>query len=797
MADAPGGDERVLRLRFIGDFADPNAGLDRLEQRAARGIGLGGQGATTGGTVQADPHGVITSDPGGGLGGQAGAGTGGARVNQQIIDAIDRARQRERRAAERAADAEERRARVLEGALVRYRQIGAQAGVYLYGPTSGGLPVGMGGGGGGGAGGAQIVPGTPGAPGAPGPGGAPGQGMPFQWVTPGQQPGQPPQPQPNPNNPPPNPNNPNQPGWGLALGRLQRLATVGYLAQTAFQFQQQNAQYHADTLLAGRDQRAILDAQLRYRDQLLSTPFSGQIVGFLADSDRMERTQLENSIRGSELQDRVTEAQERAGNERLELRERGERAGVRGFAQRRLGAQQQFDQTLRESRARQKSITGPQLAVLENEYQQIALTDAGRAALNGMEGPDFDATRARLRSILAQRAAISQAGERNIAADTAAAGQVRTRQLADIQFDESMLGQEIRDRGTDAIGIQQDRAAGRDIYTSQRSARNRARGRQFAKRVQETGDEDTAFSEWLASGREGQNEDFEHKRDIGIKMIGLKGQAQSARFAGARDSLMSNLAGQFAGMQANRLATQDQGREVQGATFERDFAQMARTIADAVHGLTQMNRANYGQASINRLLLGGDTRQAGIEGIELQRRQDLDNAGNGIMGWLRRGGINQRANSQIDLFTKKFDLNEKYEIQRLESQRDQMQLRAETKEKSATAKGIEDNATLQSKQAMEEASNIDQTKAGGKEAYDRARKRARLALQTGIATEQNYLRELELQAFGRPESGQGIGKGGIGAGNQNYPLGQERLGPGIKAVKDAIDALTKQLMGVN
>jgi hypothetical protein len=783
MADSPAGEERTLRLRFIGDFSDPNQQLDRLEQRGRRGITMSPSGGP-GGTVGTDPTGTIQTDTGAGLGGPGGV-AGMDPAQSRALEGIERARQRERRAAERAADAEERRARVLEGALSRYqRPGGAQAGTFVVTPgaragVGPGLPVAFGGGGGPqGAGGVQIQPGTPSG---------------LQWYVP---------PSGGPQIVPGVPAAPGGGGWADSfsrMGRLGRLATTGFLVQEALNVVQAGTDYANAQTMAGRDQRAQYQATTAYIGSISRIPFVGQAAAMLADPGGHERLAMENTLRSAEATDEVTDLQRRAEIDRANLRREAYAMGFTGTRRSLELAQNQYDAGIIASRARQTEINAAQEKVFESqrvEAQEEFKFRIGNYDENDQRNPVVAFQRQRLndrlKAIEDQKSQFTKAGESRVTQENESKRLIMEAEKADLIFNQQQAIAGYRSEGQYFRDIREDRGGGSDTFGARMRRYDRDTFRQSAKIRRELGDEAAGAFEGERQG-EKDEESLQHERDVNIKLTGLRAQAAASRYTAGRDTLMATLSQQWAQFGIGQVRTRDEGSEMQRAQGQADMGRIAATLADAARSLAQFTRANTGQIAVNALLMGGDTRAAGIRQLENQRDKELDEAGGGIMGFFKRLSIRGRSASDVSLFKRNYDLNDQFRVKGEEQNIERLQMRAEGKEKSATAKDIEDKASLEAQQIMARASTLDK----GSEGYKRAQRDARLALRRGIAEEEVYQHELQLQQMGAPISLAGFAKGGFGAGNINAPQGQERVVDALKNVGQDIKDLKTQLLGIN
>lgn len=295
----------------------------------------------------------------------------------------------------------------------------------------------------------------------------------------------------------------------------------------------------------------------------------------------------------------------------------------------------------------------------------------------------------------------------------------------------------------------------------------------------------TALSRQNRAEELATRQDIQRNRDL--RQIGYGATTAAARFRGSNNTYAAEQV-ELAAAAEKAFGDAPQGEKLQAWLAADAQRQAAWSISDRVLGnqVTQA-RARVEQAQAE---FSGNKLQASLIGIEAQRQtalQALPAAGQGgpfeAQFNLLRQQVNAQAQADTQLATKQ-DANSRWLVnQQLQNQVDVSKLLADRREKSAQATEIQESSQLQSQRFLRE---------GGPD----SRANARLALQTGINREQAFLSELELTQYGGARSFQDIGPGGIGAGNRNGDRTKEDINKGMDAVRQAITDLKNALLGV-
>ena len=684
-------EERVLVIKFVGDVSDPERSLDRLEDRASRGIRVaGGRGGF------AEP-GVFSSAPRG-----YGAGASSEALSERFelryqnrlaadLARTERARERESRAAERAAAAEEKRAQAAERAAERVAQRTSSRVERNFEATEF----------------AQFRQGVREQERAARDQSRQVQGYRDLFYRTRRQLA-----------------DDGEGGGGRNVGDyLFRRVVLGAALYGGGRLIEGVQQYGEAQALAGNDPLAQFKATEQFRKTVASSvPFLGAVADFLADPFGRQSTGTALQIQGAEAGDALSSVRAANAEARIRLSDAAAAASQpTQYGRQRESIEANFRDTARRIHERERSEQAAaqktednRRAVIEQQFQEDTQPfSAGTGA-----GPDAGAA-ARYAAAEARRRTGIQTLNREI-------GSMHSR-----------------------IGLT------------------------FGGEFQSAEDIQKGQLREIDAGPARQLE-------------ALRGQTQALNLQAQNRPFEATLAAQRSAGTVQMMGAQTP--EIANAIAIKNVQELFETIAKFMREVGSINRGNFGAAAVNRLIIAGDERAAGIERINQAKADELGKLPAGVVGDALRPGIEAKYRTEQDVFTKQFDIQRSLENQSMMDRETVARQMALGHERSA--RGIEIR-----ERAEEEASGFQQR--GGPD----AQRRARLALQTGLYEEQSYLRQLKMQTEGYGASGQNIGLGGIGAGFGQHGArgggqGPEPLINAIEKVQEEIKQLRMELKGI-
>jgi 3-methyladenine DNA glycosylase Mpg len=431
---------------------------------------------------------------------------------------------------------------------------------------------------------------------------------------------------------------------GLRFGRLRQYATVGFLSLEASRLAEGNQQYYQTIALGGGSLQSRLQAEQGWQQTITGVPFVGGIAGLAADYLGASRTGTALTLRGAELTDEKTRM---IVDSRQRLRDAQAQAGIAEaptqFARER--AQAEFE------RAR----TGREIQ--ERRTARGALTEQ----TVGQRSAELERT---FETRFQQRA---NDPLNTTAADLAGGGTgaaIQRRRFARIEGE--LKGADSGELATLRASLSNDAPF---------KAEGEAADRLLRARLSTAARSETAYG-------------IRSEASISANLSA----AQNDRFA----STLTSLTGE-----RNAGVAEAQGFTEKYRALRLGQSRITAFLADTARENAESTIATQVSTAQNRALLTGNTLAAQRLGITAQRDAALRALPNNFLfnnffgGAERRAGINQQAQSEIELATEQDRLQNLAITGGLRNQTGVSALLADRKPIEASAYGLVSNARLQ------------------------------------------------------------------------------------------------------